>query len=547
MTMARDPVDQHREAMRNRYDDGGHSKGNVDVGYELLYFVALIAHLIDAMYLNFAIQPSTVGIRAAIYMIVGVTAYFVLTKRGLMDLRTVIGVTLLLVFGVPLFQWAMTMIFGPVEAIGVISTLILFIPIWLLLLVAGGYTYTRWRFPITPVRLARWYFTFLIFFGLIYMVATSASIVEDTGLQTQGVNVQEGVTIATDFVWETLLLVEDQTVNFIFWTNQTISDIENETLGRYYQNEVDDAPEQLGVFLEGYGPVRSTQREDQPIIIDGLIEANAFRRAIDINITCIAQDQRNSSNVVQGELGDDKIKTVREFGRASFTCEFESGSLEPGRYEVQSSFEFDFDTMASMQYAFISSERARTILQSANPGGGFARRNVVAEEVGISESPRVSYSGGPAVMSFRGQDSLPVWIDINESTSSPLDVRLEGSNRMPGEIKRIQEIDLRLPEPIDLVNEGSQDQECRGIPFRVEPDRNVESYERYVFEDIGGWYFDERFDLICEVHIPREEERRDFLGTDGYKEFTVASVAEYTYVFEDSAFIEVEESLEERR
>ncbi|GEM_PF-4479949 len=219
-----------------------------------------------------------------------------------------------------------------------------------------------------------------------------------------------------------------------------------------YASQVDkNKDEPLGVYLENLQPASEEFYEDEPVSVWATLKARTLDPDDNISVTvsCYADPGQLGSGVacpvtpkVIGDTNPDPSSnsitfTIFGFEQQDIGCTIQPNKLLHGFRPITFNADFNFRTDAYIKAYFMEISRLRaTRRESIDP----------LDLYGITDkTPIAIHSNGPIAV---GMITTQPLIGIDENASFRLGVSL--NNRWEGQIKRIRNVVIKIPEPMEL-------------------------------------------------------------------------------------------------
>jgi hypothetical protein len=246
----------------------------------------------------------------------------------------------------------------------------------------------------------------------------------------------------------------------------------NETLGEYYQGEIDqNAQRVLGVYLKDVQAADTKFYEDQPIIIWGTLTAQTIEEMINVKINCKVDDQ----NITGVDIFPQTEFSVESYEEASIECTFEPGLIDEGNHEISLNAEFNFLTSGYIKTYFMDQETKRS----------FTREGIdPLDSYGIVEkNPIAKYTSGPIQMGITvGRPPLSAEDDFRMGITL--------TNTWLGKLKEVTDMYIVMPKEVEMI--GTDDfASCTGkrhYIFKKSDCQEIEEAEEGCDDDIHNVY-----------------------------------------------------------
>lgn len=244
--------------------------------------------------------------------------------------------------------------------------------------------------------------------------------------------------------------------------------IEYAITGKVEQNQY----EPLGVYLENVKSADPRYYEDEDVVVWGSVKARTLDDPLYVKVGCYVKD---GDEVIYAEGDSGKTDpsetfSVFAFEEQDFACTFNGYVLKKGSNRVRTFADFNFETIAQLKAYFIDKERQRAMAREGQD---------VFTEFGIKDrSPVGIYTNGPAEIGMRTSSPL-IGISKKYIIYPSLDFSLKNREGWEGQITRLKELVLFLPEKVELVElEG-----CNMEFKKYEPEDCKKSCEEFVFDE----------------------------------------------------------------
>ena len=222
--------------------------------------------------------------------------------------------------------------------------------------------------------------------------------------------------------------------------------------GKVEQNEF----EPLGVYLQDVQSADPRYYEDENVIVWGTVTARTLDDPINIEVGCFVK--KDDEKIRADKMDPNKKFTVFALEEQDFACTFtkeynkENKILEPGRNTIKAFADFNFETLAFLKVYFINRERQRAMVrQGLDPFEEFAIED---------RNPIAVYTNGPAKIEM-GTNNPLVSVSEDYIIEPSLDIRIDNREGWQGEIKKLKEFVLFLPDGINF----DPQQSCGSMKF----------------------------------------------------------------------------------
>ena len=399
-------------------------------------------------------------------------------------------------------------IFGEVPLYSWISLFLIILPFYSLFI---GY---HAHIPIATKWLNFWIIILVIFFVLVAVTQFSPGrLISATGAPAAtlgaGSAINYIVTEAAD-IFERL------------WKGISIERWKNETVRRvgldYYTGMVDDNEKTpVGLYIDN---VRTIDREfyvGYPATIWADVRGKSFLDEIVVTPHC---------NVNEEYKGEIEPITFTIFGEEHDTLSCTFTGLEKGSYRAKIGASFDFETWAYVTYTFVDMDTMRSYeMQGKN----------INYELDIDPTIRSIFTNGPVMLGMSSMIDQPIGLDTQYNAREPVLGVTLGNLWTEGEVERVDEFIIQVPEDFKLVKCDRWYPETERQPFKSE-----EGYDFYKFtrEEIGDTR--QTFQSVtCRLRL--EADPKGFLAGAQKIQRTFVAQARYKYKLEKSVSIHVRE------
>lgn len=285
----------------------------------------------------------------------------------------------------------------------------------------------------------------------------------------------------------------------------------------YYTGMIDnneDAP--VGLYLTNVRLADKYAYVGYPAIVWADIRGKSFNEEIIVTPSCYIDKKGDgvpqpSYFSILGEEHD------------TLSCTF--NDLEKGTYRAKVGAAFNFETWAYVTYTFVDIDTKRALeIQGKN----------VNHELDVDPLPRAVFTNGPVMLGMASMVDQPIGIDTEHNTKEPvLGVTLDNL-WTEGEIERVDEFIIQVPEDLKLVKCDRWHPDTERDPFKTEDGYSFYKFSR---EEIG----DPRASfqsVTCRLSI---KEPKEFLAGAQKVQKTFVAQAKYLYKIEKSVSIYVRE------
>lgn len=512
---------------------------------EIIIFLALVVHLLDFAFLNFALTTQAIGIRILMYfLLAGITMILVGdSEHYLSGFKYLLGIALIIIFAIPLIVFVAEFLGAPQDIMRTISGLILLMPLFILYLVLGSgidFSLGGKNFIQKVLRLFipfigwAWFLIVILFtiffFALIKVTSeVSTSAINEAGaigIDGTGINTQEAIRGAIEIITRPLKSAKEFTTNvgdIIRRTgpalNTTFTTIYNNTMGEYYSGRVEQNTEQTGVFIESINTM-GTYYEGQPVELFAILKVRSFVDAINLTPTCYAQDLRNESRKIKGKTEPTEILNVYRDDYRGIKCTFpQEEAFTAGRYEVVFEVNFNFETWAYITLTFMD----REFVQSLR----FERVDLQSR-YNIRPLVRTIFTNGPVMIGMNDRMELPLTLTTNANNTLPIGMTIENRELGGrGEIVNVTAFELRLPNEFEIEPHKCILPPSTQYSNKTDEDSIIHGYKVHHFDvtNIPGRYLT----VACSVDIFEEGAKSILNDPTGKRDVTIVGSAKYNY------------------
>jgi hypothetical protein len=537
------------------------------IAIELLLFVAIFIHFVDAKWFKFSLEPAYMAYRFPLYLTFCVLAHFIINRgwEPQDSIFTLLKWVSIPLFGVPLITWAMNLLSVPENIITTFGTIILALPIILVYVafvrhkiapLKGNNAVLRFFF--TPSGWARiWLIAITIYIFVILLSTMGATISGGDGSLLPGdagIISGSGVPSGIDFptVSENLIKVITNNANklstsFTHLVNGTktgFADLKNETLGSYYTGTVEQNKEQTGIFITDFHTT-GKQYDSMPVVAYGYIRARSFVENVTITPSCYAQLINNKSVKFIGTVDPASLDNIYIEDQRGVLCTFdpslnpgmtEQGGFPAGRYQVYLVLDFRFQTWAYKQYYFID----RNYLVYLKTSGENPNTKLL-----IPQKTKTIYTSGPVMIGMDDSIELPIPLSSENTNYLPIGMTIDNKdpvNGAKGEVLRVYNYTLRMPEAFEIKFESGNPCSINRNYIQRIPDENVPGYNLYLFTtpdvNLSGTYMT----LNCNVVVEASSMQSVLPSANTPQLVSVIGTAEYDYKLSKMITITVEKT-----
>lgn len=493
---------------------------------QILIGLTLLVHVIDGLVYQFSLRAGVVTTRIFMYLVLFIFAHFTFKGNNLAEsAKEFLPWAMSAAIFVPLFSALMNFVGAP-EAITIqISAIVVGVPILLLyfMYVKGlNYKYEGdnifgWiLFWFTPVGLARIWFFILIVSALIFAFNSLAMNAENLpGAANSGYDVIGGAETLMKNIKDAGQTAIDNIKSIGTGINGSINQFYNNTLGQYYTGQVEENKEKTGVFITQFESL-DTQYANRTINIYGLITARSFVDDITLDMKCVAQDTKNSSNTIIGKTEPEQI-TIYQEDQQGVICTFQNG-LPEGNYKINLTADFNFETWAYTTYTFMD----RDFVNSIRQGG-----EDINSKFDISPKPKTIYTNGPVMLGINENLLMPITLSTNLSNTNRIPVGMTIENKQAtattkGTIKNVNTFQLRVPKLFYL-------EQCTKTASNPVTDPNSQDYDVYTFTNVNPYLTQSYLSVSCNLGI-NPSNAAQLLGLKGGKAVvSIVGTAKYDY------------------
>ena len=415
--------------------------------YKIFFWLALLWHLVDALWMGFDRSGGGYSVTLAVYVIFAVWAWFIFDHHGFLDsmkaLFLYFAISAFCVFA-PLLRIifpAASAVFMGLSIPELLHLVLFFIPVWAV--------YVGSQFNYGGMKLLRFVWFVIIVGTLIYFIFSSAAWEDIPGSPASKVPIGK----FTDKIAEGL---------GGFWASLTalpgrvVTTIHNVTVGPDYQADVErNRGKQLGVYLESIEAIPRSVTAGDPIDIRVMIVGKSFIDNVHVSNACEATNKDFTELALPSE------QRFREFDLTQFeerwvSCRF-SGEQTQRLFNnktttVKGEFvsTFNFETWGYLTYSFITREHKQNMLKENKD---------VNQEYGLPKNPEAVYTDGPIMLGLVNPTnplSLPYSIAGNPENDPIMpDFGITIRNKDPyGRVVNLTGLTFRLPPPLILDTES---------------------------------------------------------------------------------------------
>jgi hypothetical protein len=515
--------------------------------YEIVIFLAIIVHVLDAFWLSFAVTKVTIGYRILMYFFLSLAVHILLNrgvplKSSLLELFKVSAIPL---FVVPFISVILRYFNVPENAVDVISGLTLAFPVWLYYLmymrgeslpVEGTFWHKFFMTIFTPSGWAKiWFFVLAIAVLFNMSMLLGVQLTEFPGMESSGFDVKTSVNTLGTFSISTFEKMANVITGFVKGITTGFDNWKNESLGEYYRGEVEETKKLTGIFIKDFD-ANGEVYDNMPLTAYAYIYARSFVENISIEVTCLAVNTANKSLIYQGVAKPERIANIHIEDQRGILCQFENyegrKGLPAGKYQVYVLLNFNFETWAYKQYYFMD----RNYLLYLNSNG----LNPNTKE-NIPLTTKSVYTSGPVMMGINDKIEMPFAVSYAEDSYMPIGMTIE--NKMltynaKGNVVRVNRYDLRLPNAIKVDTSA-----CNIAPSNiVSTADNLSGYTKYTFnipaDSLTGSYMT----VNCNLIIPKDEVKNLLPGTNSAARATIVGTAAYNYNLSSMITVTVKKS-----
>jgi len=502
---------------------------------QILILLTLIIHVVDGLVYKFSIQPGIMTTRITMYLVLMIFAHYTLKHTFPQSAKEFMPWAIISIVVVPLFSALLRLVGVSDAIITQVSAIIVGIPVWLFyfMYVKGlnykyeGKSLIGWFFFwLTPIGLARIWFFILFISALIFAFNSIAISAENLpGAENSGYDVVGGAEVLINKINEAGKTFTNNIRNIGTGVNGTVTKLYNDTLGQYYTGQVEQNKEITGVFITEFES-KDTQYENQQINIYGLITARSFVDQIKLNTSCIAQNTKNSTDIILGQTDPHEV-TIYQQDQQGVICTFPSG-LPAGDYKINLTAGFNFETWAYATYTFMD----RDFVNSIRQGG-----ENVNDKFNIDQKTRTIYTNGPIMLGLNENLLMPISLTTNISETNRIPVGMTIDNKQSasttkGTIKNVNKFQLRIPKLFYL-------DKCTKEASTPEIDTNSQDYYVYTFTNMNPSLSQSYMSVSCNLGITPSNAAQ-LLGLTGGKAIvSIIGTAKYDYELSKQITIKV--------
>ncbi|MEM4260027.1 MAG: hypothetical protein QXG00_02220 [Candidatus Woesearchaeota archaeon] len=302
-----------------------------------------------------------------------------------------------------------------------------------------------------------------------------------------------------------------------------------ETLGYgYYEGEVEkNKKENLGVYINKldtsmYSPFYS----DSEIVVLARLRGRSFKDNMNINTSCYLK-KLGTTEIIEKGVTDPQIVRVNIPEYSFFEdvfCTFQNKSK--GKYIVDFTAEFDFETWAYTKYIFVDRDLLRIYGEKIN------------SELDIEQKVKAVYTNGPVKIGISSEDyTMPIPINKNDlRVPGIFGVTVEnkiGDGTTIGEVIGIKSIQLIIPNSLSLSN-------CRPTTVTMSNPKIYPENDKYIFYSVNDFDLKNNAfrSVMCTLHV---ENYNMLLGSNPKSVKSMIIKTTYRYRLKKSATLNVED------
>ncbi len=482
---------------------------------KLLFFSSFIVHYAALFSLSFKINWNTYFWGFLIlFLFLLVWTFFVFRSSGILNSRTMIGLSLLGVAYVllPLILNLFQNFFYNIELIGAFNLfhLIIFllavIPAFPLVI---GYYLGR---SITT----KWVTLIVLLLLIVFVVALAVRLEPGRLVSITGTSQRIDIGGAFGFLFEELRDLGENV-----WKKINIKSIKSSVLNatglNYYTGVIDNNEEEaVGLYIDNVRPADKYFYVGSPVVVWADIRGKSFTEEISVTPECYVDEEA---------AGKAEPSMFTIFGEEHDTLSCTFTGLDDGSHRATVAAGFNFETWAYVTYTFVDMDVKRSLQRQGKN---------VNYELDVEPRARAVYTNGPVMLGMSAMIDQPVGIDTQYNSREPvLGVTLDNL-WTEGEIERVDEFIIQVPEDIQLVKCDRWYPDEKRNPFKTE-----EGYDFYRFsrEELG----DPRAgfkSVTCRLRI---ENPKEFLGGSQKVQRTFVARAKYYYNLEERVSLYVRE------
>lgn len=491
----------------------GHStRGAFASSYKAFFWVALIIHLVDAIWMGFDRPTGGYATVVAMYFILSIWAWFLFEHHGFMrSVGSLVWYVLISLFCVfaplsrALFPSANPVFLG-LSIPEMLHFVLLIIPVWAVY-VGTAFNYGAMK----PIRFI-WFF--LIVGLMIYAIFSSSFLVGLPGAEESTApigKVADKIAQGLRGFWEGLVGIP----------GQVITDIKNKTLPDYTAQVDRNAQGQLGVYIENLDTTQKTYYYEQPVDAFATIIARSFEGETAVKNSCTLEANHR---IIKGDMRGYERFTLAPGEMRQMVCSFDASLYDENHVNVTRDTtvrvffqsRFTFETWGYVTYSFIDRNLSLNLRN---------QKKDIHQLYGLDPYPEAVYTDGPIKLGLVDPHH-PLELPYSVYRAQPLlplfGIKIDNKDRF-GRIINITELNFTIPAPLEIDRD-------RCIP------RNT--ITQHVFADDAHTYSIEkpityaRDQTAIVIQCPLQLDPGDvdeFLGSGGVSINTFAVKARYDY------------------
>ncbi len=433
---------------------------------------ALLIHIADIMFFNFAFVPGRIMIHAGFAFL---TFFFFMVgssqRPPKLELFVKVAVVFAVNMAVPALLNMLTEIIFPqlqgqqsllIAFGGVLS--VWFLPIWMYY---GLFFQEYLEETFFPRLLGIMIIFILLFFAPLYGLYRGGYLETyiDDGAGEEQKSMARAYWQLIQEMWVKAPELKDslvegaQTKGQQFW---------NKTLHPDVDTRVENSQGQdVGVYMENIDLVGGEPYTHHPLILRSVIRAKTFDKDIDMTLVCSAQKtyvETGKKNKVYSGQVDDPYVRVSSMQSRPFVCEFPEHTFDKGGHRVYFNASFDFATSAIIK---------RYVMDKARFYSMKSQDIDIFENYEISDrNPQSIYTPGPIILGIKTLDPF-ILLSSNQTERIRLQVQLKKEYGWEGNLQSLQNLYIFVPDGFTMEKDVSNRNKQFSCTHQVEA---VEEY-----------------------------------------------------------------------